>query len=177
MKWVRNEHKKNKIIPCEIDYFSKKEMKKAYQFHASMPGYAPTPLHSLSGLSKSLGVDAIYVKDESKRFGLRAFKGLGASYAMASYFAKKMSLDLHATDFSSLMERVKDLPTSTFATVTAGNHGKGVAWAARLFEQEARVYLPKGSSSARQQAIQKLGAGASISDLNYDDTIKHVADK
>lgn len=175
INWVRNQHKRSGKISHRIDHFSEKEMEKTYHFHKSLPGYTPTPLHSLTGLSDSLGAGAIYVKDESKRFGLRAFKGLGASYAMASYFAEKLSLDLHSMDFSDLMEQVRGVPPETFATVTAGNHGKGVAWAAGLFGQEAKVYLPKGSSVSRQQAIQELGAEASISDLNYDDTVNHIA--
>jgi diaminopropionate ammonia-lyase len=58
--------------------FSRQELEKALNFHRSIPGYAPTPLYSLPALSKRLGVKNIYLKDESQRFGLKAFKALGA---------------------------------------------------------------------------------------------------
>lgn len=45
--------------------------------HKSMKEYKPTPLVDLSSLAKTLGVKKICVKDESKRFGLNAFKCLG----------------------------------------------------------------------------------------------------
>jgi diaminopropionate ammonia-lyase len=57
--------------------FSRQELEKALNFHRSIPGYAPTPLYSLPALSKRLGVKNIYLKDESQRFGLKAFKALG----------------------------------------------------------------------------------------------------
>ena len=56
---------------------------------------------------------------------------MGGAYAMASYFAQKLNLDLGNITFNKLMEVIKDLEPVTFATVTAGNHGKGVAWAAK----------------------------------------------
>ena len=175
IKWVANQWKKIEPVPQELNSFTDIEIKKIFNFHSSIPEYKSTPLHFLSGLSDSLGVQGIYVKDESKRFGLNAFKGLGATYAMASYFSEKLSLDLNVISFPELLKHVKSLPKSTFATVTAGNHGKGVAWAANLFGQEAKVYLPKGSSTMRLKAIQELRADAEISTMNYDDTVQHVA--
>ncbi len=41
-----------------------------------------------------LGVQSIHVKDESKRFGLNAFKVLGGSYAIGSYIAKTLGMDI-----------------------------------------------------------------------------------
>lgn len=175
IKWTDNQFKKLGFSTRETEHFSERELKKAINFHSSMPEYKPTPLHNLSELSNSLGVKGIYVKDESKRFGLNAFKGLGVSYAMASYFAKELALDLDSTNYDSLNEQVKSLPKSTFATATDGNHGKGVAWAASLFGQQAKVYMPKGSSQSRLKAIQNYGADACIMDLNYDDTVQTVA--
>ncbi len=40
------------------------------------PGYAPTPLHRLSGLAEAAGVAEIWYKDEGGRFGLGSFKAL-----------------------------------------------------------------------------------------------------
>ena len=60
------------------------EAKKVNDFHKSFPMYEKTPLHELKCLAKELGVKDIYVKDESYRFGLNAFKVLGGSYAIGS---------------------------------------------------------------------------------------------
>ena len=53
----------------------------AAAFHRGLPGYAPTPLVEAPALAAELGVGRLFVKDESARFDLRAFKYLGASWA------------------------------------------------------------------------------------------------
>ena len=65
------------------------EIKKARTFHESFPQYSETPLTKLPHMASYLGVKEVYVKDESYRFGLNAFKVLGGSFAMARYIAKK----------------------------------------------------------------------------------------
>ena len=60
---------------------------RAQRFHATLPGYTPTPLRRLKGLAGALGVAQVYVKDESARFDLNAFKVLGGGYAMACCLA------------------------------------------------------------------------------------------
>lgn len=173
--WVSNKFRSD-TLPQESFYFSAKETEKALHFHSSIPGYKATPLHSLHSLAQYLGVNSVYVKDESERFGLNAFKSLGASYAIASFYSEKLNIDLNSIHFNELVKLVKNAPSTTFATATDGNHGKGVAWAASLFGQKAKVYMPKGSSPARLEAIKNLGADACITDLNYDDTVQMAAD-
>ncbi len=58
-------------------------------FHRSLPGYEPTPLRELPDLAFRLGLGAVLVKDESRRFGIKAFKALGASYAMYRFLKKR----------------------------------------------------------------------------------------
>lgn len=173
MQWVKNRFQKG--LTEEISrQFAAQQFNSICRFHASIPGYRPTPLYTLSELAKLLGVGQIFVKDESSRFGLQAFKGLGASYAIASYLSRQNYLDLSSINFAELKQHIQ--PNSiTFATATDGNHGKGVAWAARLFGQSAKVFLPKGTSSARLHAIREQGAEAEMTNLNYDDTVKMVA--
>ncbi|MEW9501720.1 diaminopropionate ammonia-lyase [Jeotgalibacillus marinus] len=175
INWVSNNFK-GKVSTQGSDNFSSTELKKTLQFHSSITGYEPTPLHSLDALAKYLDINKVFVKDESKRFGLNAFKGLGASYAIATYFSQTLSVDLNTVDFNKLGKLAKTLPQVTFATATDGNHGKGVAWAASHFGQKSKVYMPKGSSTARLKAIEALGADACITELNYDDTVQLVAD-
>ena len=52
-------------------------------FHEALPEYARTALVPLPELAESLGIKAAFIKDESTRFGLKAFKGLGGSYAVS----------------------------------------------------------------------------------------------
>ena len=63
-------------------------------FHRSFPEYSPTPLIRLKELANRLGVAELYVKDESKRFGLNAFKVLGGSWCIGRYIAKKLNVQL-----------------------------------------------------------------------------------
>ena len=148
------------------------EIEKARGFHQSMPMYEPTPLISLGALSKRLGLGSIHVKDESFRFGLNAFKVLGASYAMARHIAQALSMD--ALEYQTLIseDTQKKLGDVTFFTATDGNHGRGVAWAARRLSQKAAVFMPKGSSDVRLQNIRNEGAIATIENGNYDDCVR-----
>ena len=65
-------------------------LERASRFHKTIPGYAPTPLVSLDHLAQKLGVAQVLVKDESRRFGLNAFKALGGSYAMARCLGQRL---------------------------------------------------------------------------------------
>ncbi|KAF1678954.1 diaminopropionate ammonia-lyase [Veillonella sp. R32] len=150
--------------------FSIQEAKSVKAFHESLPNYKATPLQELKRLSSELGVKGIYVKDESYRFGLNAFKGLGGSYALAKVIANTLNISLDD------VQQVKP-NTFTFVTATDGNHGRGVAWAAQNLQQKAVVYMPKGSAQERLDNIRKLGATAEITDLNYDDTVRFAKEQ
>ena len=149
----------------------------AWRFHHTLAGYRPTPLVRLEKLARRLGVGAVFVKDESHRFGLNAFKGLGGIYALTRTVGRELGLGEDVT-FDQLLapgirERVQKM---VFVTTTDGNHGRGVAWAAHKLGCQAHVYLPAGSALARAQAILEVGAaGADILDLGYDDAVRYAA--
>jgi diaminopropionate ammonia-lyase len=157
-----------------LTHFSQEEIEKVVTFHSSIDGYAPTPLVNLQGQARQLGVKAIYVKDESYRFGLNAFKALGGSYAIASYLAARMGKDISEMPYATMVsdETKAALGDITFVTATDGNHGRGVAWTANKLRQKCVVHMPKGSASERLTNIQALGAQADITDLNYDDAVR-----
>lgn len=161
----------------DLDFLNEVEINKARNFHKSFPEYSVTPLVSLDSLSETLGLKGIYLKDESYRFGLNAFKVLGGSYSMAKYLAQKLGKDISELPYEALVsnevkERLGDI---TFVTATDGNHGRGVAWTANRLRQKAVVYMPKGSSQIRLENIRKEGATASIEDMNYDDAVRLAA--
>ncbi len=143
---------------------------KVREFHRQIEGYQPTRLVSLPRLAAKLGVKAILVKDESHRFGLNAFKVLGGSYALGSLLAEYLNVDIKEIDLKTVSAKL-DKPL-VFTTATAGNHGTGVAWAAREMGQKAVVYMPKGSSLVSAERIRGLGAKCIITDVNYDDTVR-----
>ncbi len=128
------------------------------RFHQSLPGYAPTLLVPLPELARHLGLEHVWLKDESPRFGLNAFKVLGASYAIHRF----------------LQEHPSTGPC-TFATATDGNHGRAVAWASRRLGHAAVVFVPVQTVPARIAAIEAEGARVVIVDGTYDDAVRRAA--
>lgn len=167
-------HNKEEI---DLEFLSEKEISKVRDFHASFPQYKETPLVALDQLSKYLGLGGIYIKDESYRFGLNAFKVLGGSFAMAQYMAQRLGRDISELPYEKLIsdEVRNELGDITFVTATDGNHGRGVAWTANKLKQKSVVYMPKGSSQIRLENIRKEGADASITDMNYDEAVRLAA--
>lgn len=173
-KLVHFERKKGGAL-YSVKRFGVENAKKVNAFHKSFPEYAVTPLVGLSNLAREFGVAEIYVKDECYRFGLNAFKVLGGSYAIASYLAKKLGMDISQLPYDKMVSdeiRAKLGDGITFVTATDGNHGRGVAWTASKLKQKSVVFMPKGSALERLENIRTLGAEASITDLNYDDAVR-----
>lgn len=150
--------------------FTQKIAQETRAFHQQIEGYSPTPLVSLPHLAAYLGVKAILIKDESKRFGLNAFKVLGGSYALGRVLTEHLNININEIDLKTVANKLKQ--PLVFTTATAGNHGTGVAWAAREMGQKAVVYMPKGSPQASVERIQGLGAECIVTDFNYDDTVR-----
>lgn len=157
-----------------LDGYSLEQARAVREFHKSFPMYAPTPLAALPETAKALGVGEIYVKNESYRFGLNAFKVLGGSYAIGNYLARQLGRPLSETGYAVLTapETRKELGDITFITATDGNHGRGVAWTAHTLGQKSVVHMPKGSVAERLNNIRLAGAEADIIDGNYDDAVR-----
>lgn len=169
--------RKSKEKPS-VEFLGKKVAEKTKKYHESFPMYKKTPLRELKNLAQALGVSDIYVKDESYRFGLNAFKVLGGSYAIGNYIAEKLGVNIDELPYEKMISKeVKEkIGKITFISATDGNHGRGVAWTARELQQKSIIYMPKGSASERLENIKAEGADASITDLNYDDAVR-LADK
>ena len=177
IKHVANAHCSNEWEAAAS--FGVDRAKRARAFHASMPAYRPTELRRLEGLAADLGVGALFVKDESTRFGLNAFKGLGGSYCVSLLLAGLAGIPENGLTFGALQgdaahEAARGL---TLVTATDGNHGRGIAWAARELGASAVVYMPHGSSPERLGNIRALGAVAEVTELNYDDTVRLAAER
>ena len=151
----------------------------ARRFMQTVPGYCETPLVRLPALARELGLSGIYVKDESTRFGLNAFKGLGGMMAVFRVVCGVLRLnprsarfeDLRAPQYRACLENI------TFVTATDGNHGRGVAWAANQLGCASCIYMPVGSAPSRVENIRRCGAREVIvTDLHYDDTVRLAAE-
>lgn len=174
IKIVMNKEARKNQNKVSVKDFNLENAKNVKKFHESFDVYSKTPLARLKNLSNKLGVSEILVKDESYRFGLNAFKVLGGSYAIGNFLAQKLDVSMKDVTFNMLTkkETKEKLGDITFVTATDGNHGRGVAWAAQQLNQNAVVYMPKGSSEIRLKNIQATGAEASITDMNYDDAVR-----
>jgi len=124
-------------------------------FHRALPGYVPTPLVEVPALAAELGADRVFVKDESARMGLPAFKILGASWAVHRALAGARAPEL--------------------ITATDGNHGRAVARMARLSGTTARIFVPAGLPAAALAGI--WAEGASIIEVagSYDEAVRTAA--
>ena len=138
---------KNKILKS----LSKKDIDEAHLSISSWAGYSPTPLIELNKLSKELGLNKIFYKDESKRFDLKSFKALGGAYAV-----EKVS------------KGNKDI---VVATATAGNHGRSVAWGAKRLGLKCKIFISEFVSDARGQAMADLGADVIKVKGNYEKSL------
>lgn len=174
IQWVMNTMSETE--DAYLNTMSLDEVEKVIAFHRSFPQYAPTPLVSLAHAAGSLGLGALLVKDESYRFGLNAFKVLGGSYATASAIAESLGKDISETHYDYLTgERLKEeFGRATLFTATDGNHGRGVAWSARVLGQKAVVLMPKGTVKSRFDNIAKEGAQVSIEEANYDECVRRA---
>ena len=129
----------------------------AAAFHRGFRHYTPTPVRRLDQLARELGVASLLLKDEASRFGLNAFKGLGASFAMHHWCATH--------DVAG---------DAVFTTATDGNHGRAVAWMARLLGCRAVIFMPTHSVPARIAAIQNEGAKVVLVAEGYDAAVRRA---
>ena len=161
----------------QVQNMSLEEMHRSIGFHKSFPQYSVTPLTRLTNLASYLGLKRLYVKDESYRFGLNAFKVLGGSYAIAKYISKELGRDVSEVPYSVLTsEKLREeFGQATFFSATDGNHGRGVAWAANRLGQKCVIRMPKGTTQTRLENIAKENATVTIEDMNYDECVRLAA--
>lgn len=177
-KWAKNINYSTSYNEEELTSFQDKEINKVHDFLKTYHSYSETPLHHLSHLANHLEVSDIRVKDEAERFGLKAFKVMGGIYAIAMYIAEKLGKNIDELSFETLRspQIQEKLGEITFISATDGNHGRGIAWAARELGHKSIIYMPKGSSDYRLNAIYREGAEAYITEQNYDETVRMCAE-
>ncbi|NLY20349.1 MAG: diaminopropionate ammonia-lyase [Tissierellia bacterium] len=169
---------KTKDEKANIDFLNLESASKVKGFHSSFPQYERTPLAELSNLSQALGIKNLYVKDESYRFGLNAFKVLGASFAVGNYIANRLGMDLSELPYEKMIsDEVKEkLGDVKFVSATDGNHGRGLAWTANQLGQKSKIYMPRGTAQERVDNIRKENSDVDVYDANYDECVRMAND-
>ena len=158
---------------------SKDNCQAAHHEIKSWPDYKASDLIPLPGLAKELNLVDISFKDESKRFNLGSFKSLGGAYAVLRHLKDTLEkiTESEITSANLRAEHYRELTSAiTVTTATDGNHGRSVAWGAKLFGCNAVIYVPESCSKERIDAIKDYGASVIQTDLDYDDTVRLCAE-
>jgi diaminopropionate ammonia-lyase len=147
------------------------------RFHRRLPGYEETPLVDAPKIANALGVGKVFIKDESGRLGLPAFKILGASWAAYRALEDRLGKDFGDwKEFGDLEERLEPLRPLSLAAATDGNHGRAVARVARLLGLGAKIFVPADMVLARRKSIAEEGAEVVVVDGTYDEAVELSAD-
>jgi diaminopropionate ammonia-lyase len=159
------------LFPAEIMQAAQKEI-------VSWDGYEPTALVELSAITRAAGVGRVSYKDESTRFGLGSFKALGGAYAVLHYISERLSAELGK---SVALAEVRsgayaaEAAEITVCTATDGNHGRSVAWGAKLAGCQCRIYIHAEVSRGREAAMAEFGADVIRIDGDYDESVRLAA--
>ena len=140
------------------------------------PGYVPTPLIALDGLASASGVEGLWCKHEGHRFEVGSFKPTGPVYAMLSVLKGEVRKATGAETVTTrdLMDRRHEAVTReiTVSAATSGNHGRALAWGARMFGCRCVIYMNDGVSAGREEAIAAYGAEVVRVPGSYDRTVQ-----
>jgi len=148
------------------------------QVHQRLPDYEETPLVDAPEIAEALGIGKVFVKDESSRLGLPAFKVLGASWAVYRALEERLG----DGDFGSweaiddLRQKLEPLRPLSLVAATDGNHGRALARVARLLGLGARIFVPRDMAAARREAIAGEGAEVVVVDGGYDEAVGRSSD-
>ena len=142
-------------------------------FHRRLPGYEETPLVDAPGIAKALGVGKVWVKDESARLGLPAFKVLGASWAVYKALEERLPGGGFGNweTIEELEEKLEPLRPLDLVAATDGNHGRALARVAGLLGLGARIFVPEEMVDARREAIAGEGAEVVVVRGTYDEAV------
>ncbi|MCJ1480350.1 hypothetical protein MMC06_000505 [Schaereria dolodes] len=144
----------------------------AQNFHQRLPNFSTTPLVPLQQLARDLNIKGIYVKDESNRLGLPAFKILGASWGTFRAISAKANLPLTAS-LAQVSSFAKKTSISLYAA-TAGNHGRAVARMAKILDIPAHVFVPNFTDHETQRKIASEGAQVTVVEGDYEAAVSQA---
>ncbi|KAI5364079.1 putative pyridoxal-phosphate dependent enzyme [Septoria linicola] len=142
-------------------------------FHRTLPDYNETKLYDLGLLAKEIGVAHVFIKDESTRFGLPAFKVLGASWAIHRSICKHLGIPA-STALDELIKQLSKNASNQIRLVTCsgGNWGRACGRMAKILRVPITIYVPGFMSEYTQNLLRGEGAEVKVlQDGSYDDSI------
>ncbi|MBN09813.1 MAG: diaminopropionate ammonia-lyase [Flavobacteriaceae bacterium] len=170
-----NRNKLKTPYPKELKkIISLKDSELAFEEINKWKGYNSTPLHFLDEIASELGINEIYYKDESPRFDLKSFKALGGTYGVLMFIQNSLkkeigdivsTKDIYSGKYSKIVSKY------TVTTATDGNHGRSVAFGAKLFGCKCKIYIHAEVSLGRKEAMEELGAKVIRVSGNYDESV------
>jgi diaminopropionate ammonia-lyase len=143
------------------------------------PEYTEQPLRTLPKQAQKLGIQEIFVKDESRRFGteLGSFKALGAPYSVYKILAEEVhakkgvcptAAELRTDEYRDITQRV------TVCVATDGNQGRGLAYGAKIFGCRCVNYIHNHVSDGRAKRMMNLGAVVIRIDGEYEASVSRA---
>jgi len=149
-----------------------------WSFHRRMPAYLATTLFDCPELARRYGVGRVLVKAETQRLGLPSFKILGASWATYRALCDHLGFEPEPwLNINDLARRISYLKPFALAAATDGNHGRAVAFMARLLGFQCQIFVPAGTVPARIHAIQNEGATVTVVAGDYDAAVARSAEE
>lgn len=143
-------------------------------FHKQLPDYGETQLHSLPSVASELGFSHVFVKDESKRFGLPSFKILGASWSIHQALCKELGLHSR-TRLTELTQVLKQRDDVRLVTTTEGNWGRACARMGKYLGVPVTIYVPYFMHDYTSGLIRDEGAHIiKLENGSYDDCLEAV---
>ncbi len=131
------------------------------------PAYESSPL-----FRKELNGTSFWLKDESNRMGLGAFKALGGVYAVLQLIigdAEDINSESSETFLDGIKQKAADM---TFVCASAGNHGMAVAAGAKIFGANARIHLSATVPADFTKRLEDKGAQVIHSGENYEESVQ-----
>jgi diaminopropionate ammonia-lyase len=165
------------LDPVDAATLSTAAASEVERFLSYRDNHLPTPMRSLSGLAKKLGLAAVHMKDEGFRLGLGSFKALGGSYAVIKLLLEEAERKLgRKVDVSEIhSEDVRRVAAGmTVGCATDGNHGRSVAAGAQMVGANAVIFVHSGVSDERVAAIARFGARMVRFEGYSDDSVEEA---
>ena len=140
------------------------------------PLYTPTPLVSMDALSGELGIESLWIKNESPRMGLGSFKALGGSYAILQLILQQAGHD-QSVPVDLMDPKIREAAASkVFVCATAGNHGLSVAAGAKLFGAKSVVYIAESVPESFARRLKNKGAEVVRQGAVYEQAMQAALD-
>jgi diaminopropionate ammonia-lyase len=166
----------NDYGPVQERVLNAEGLKTARAVIEAWPGYKPTPLVALPGIARAAGVKRLDYKDEAHRFELKSFKPLGGAYAVARMLMRELPkrTDQGEITIDDLLggRYSKEISSFTVTAATDGNHGRSVAWGARMFGCRCVIFINEAVSEGRERAIASYGAEVRRNPGSYDGAVR-----